>query len=134
VSEDTQRPGGKRVRVEVRRPEDLEPALATLSRGGTKATIVASTLALGHLRDWVAALALKNRLPTVGFSRSFTEAGLLMPYGMPPDLNQRVAGYVDKILNGARPAEQSVKTELVISLNIAKALGLTIPPSLLAGG
>jgi putative ABC transport system substrate-binding protein len=57
-----------------------------------------------------------------------------MPYGMPLDLNQRVADYVDKILNGERPAEQSVKTELVISLNIAKALGLTIPPSLLAGG
>jgi putative ABC transport system substrate-binding protein len=122
------------VRVEFRRPEDLEPVLATLSREGTKATIVASTPALGHLRDWVAALALKNRLPTVGFSRSFAEAGLLMPYGMPSDLNRRVADYVDKILNGERPAEQSVKTELVISLNIAKALGLTIPPSLLAGG
>ena len=105
-----------------------EPAL------GAKATIVASTPALGHLRDWVAALALKNRLPTVGFSRSFAEAGLLMPYGMPSDLNRRVADYVDKILNGERPAEQSVKTELVISLNIAKALGLMIPPSLLAGG
>ena len=134
VNEETQRLGGERVRVEFRRPEDLEPVLATLSREGTKATIVASTPALGHLRDWVAALALKNRLPTVGFSRSFAEAGLLMPYGMPSDLNRRVADYVDKILNGERPAEQSVKTELVISLNIAKALGLTIPPSLLAGG
>jgi putative ABC transport system substrate-binding protein len=134
VNEQARRLGGERVRVEFRRPENLEPALATLSREGTKATPVAPTLALGLLRDWVAALAFKNRLPTVGFSRSFAEAGLLMPYGMPPDVNQRVVGYVDKILNGAKPAEQSVKTELVISLNIAKALGLTIPPSLLAGG
>jgi hypothetical protein len=70
----------------------------------------------------VATLALKNRLPTVGFSRSFAEARLLMPYGMPPDWSQRVADYLDKILIGERPAEQSVKTELVINLNIAKAL------------
>ena len=73
VNEEAQRLGGERVRVELRRPEDLEPAFATLSREG-------------------AALALKNRLPTVGFSRSFAEAGLLMSYGMPPDLlNQRAA-------------------------------------------
>src|SRR5262245_4501104 len=134
VNEEARRLGGERVRVEFRRPEDLEPALATLSREGAKATIVASTPALGQLRDWVAARALKNRLPTVGFSRSFAEARLLMPYGTPPDPNQRFADYVDKILNGERPAEQSVKTELVIHLNIAKALGLTISPSLLAGG
>ena len=126
--------GVELVRVESRRPEDLEPALATLSREGAKTTIVASTPALGHLRDRVAALALKNRLPTVGFSRSFAEARVLMPYGTPPDPNQRVADYVDKIINGERPSEQSVKTQLVINLNIAKALGLTIPPSLLAGG
>ena len=134
VNEEARRLSGERVRVEVRRPEDLEPALATLSREGSKATIVASTPALGHLRDWVAALALKNRLPTVGFSRSFAEAGLLMPYGMLPHLNQHVADYLDKILNGERPAAQSLNPELVISLNIAKALGLTISPSLLAGG
>jgi hypothetical protein len=116
--------------------ELVEPAFATLSREGAQATIVASTPALGHLRDRVAALALKNRLPTVGFSRSFAEAGLLMSYGMPPDLlNQRAADYVDKILKGERPAElpvqQSVKTELVINLKTAKALGLTIPRTLL---
>jgi len=134
MNEEARRRGGERVRVEFRRPENLEPALATLSREGTKATIAASTPALGDLRDWVATMALKNRLPTVGFSRSFAEAGLLMPYGMPPHLNQRVADYLDKILYGERPASQSVKTELVIRLNTAKTLGLTIPPSLLAGG
>ena len=94
VNKAAQRLGVELVRVESRRPEDLEPALATLSREGAKATIVASAPALGHLRDRVAALALKNRLPTVGFSRSFAEAGLLMSYGMPPDLlNQRAADY-----------------------------------------
>jgi murein DD-endopeptidase MepM/ murein hydrolase activator NlpD len=81
-----------------------EPAL------GAKATIVASTPALGHLRDREAAPGLKNRLPTAGFSRSFAEAGFLMSYGMPPDLrNQRAADYVDKIVTGARPAELPVQ-------------------------
>ena len=81
-----------------------EPAL------GAKATIVASTPALGHLRDREAAPGLKNRLPTAGFSRSFAEAGLLMSYGMPPDLrNQRAADYVDKIVTGERPAELPVQ-------------------------
>src|SRR4030095_9546440 len=127
--------GVELVRVD-RNAEDLEPAFATLSREGAKATIVASTPALGHLRDRVAALALKNRLPTVGFSRSSAEAGLLMSYGMPPDLlNHRAADYVDKILKGERPAElpvqQSVKTELVINLKTANALGVTIPQTLL---
>ena len=126
-----------RSRVAARGREGVnEAAQATLSREGAKATIVASTPALGHLRDRVAALALKNRLPTVGFSRSFAETGLLMSYGMPPDLlNQRAADYVDKILKGERPAElpvqRSVKTELVINLKTAKALGLTIPQTLL---
>jgi murein DD-endopeptidase MepM/ murein hydrolase activator NlpD len=136
VNEAAQRLGVELVRVEFRRPEDLEPAFATLSREGAKATIVASTPALGHLRDRVAALALKNRLPTVGFSRSFAEAGLLMSYGMPPDLlNQRAADYVDKILKSEKPAELPVerptKFELVINLKTAKALNLTIPQSVL---
>jgi putative ABC transport system substrate-binding protein len=135
VNEAAQRLGVEHVRVEFRRPEDLEPAFATLSREGAKAPIVASTPALGHLRDR-AALALKSRLPTVGFSRSFAEAGLLMSYGMPPDLlNQRAADYVDKILKGERPAELPVerptKFELVINLKTAKALNLTIPQSML---
>jgi len=136
VNKAAQRLGVELIRVEVRRPEDLEPPFATPSREGATATIVASTPALGHLRNRVAALALKNRLPTVGFSRSFAEAGLLMSYGMLPDLlNQRAADDVDKILKGERPAElpvqQSMKTELVINLKTAKALVRTIPQSLL---
>jgi putative ABC transport system substrate-binding protein len=83
------------------------------------------------------ALALKNRLPTISGPRHFVEAGGLMAYGPHfPDLFRRAATYVDKILKGARPAdlpvEQPTKFELIINLKTAKALGLTIPPALLA--
>ena len=133
MNDAAQQVGVERVRVEIQRP-----VFGALSRERAKTTIVASTPTLGHLREWVAALALKNRLPTVGFSRSFAEADLLMSYGMPPDLlNQRAADDVDKILKGERPAElpvqqsTSMKTELVINLKTAKALGMTIPQTLL---
>ena len=86
-------------------------------------------------------LAAKNRLPAVYTSREFVDAGGLMSYGAnQPDLFRRVATYVDKILKGARPGdlpgdlpvEQPTKFELVINLKTAKALGLTIPQSVLA--
>jgi putative ABC transport system substrate-binding protein len=136
VNKATQRLGIELVPVEVRRPEDLEPAFVTLSRERARAIFVRSTPALSHLRGQVAALALKNRLPTLGISRAHAEAGLLMSYGpLPGFLGRRAADYVDRILKGAKPAdlpvEQPTRFELVINLKTAKALGLTIPQSLL---
>jgi putative ABC transport system substrate-binding protein len=82
-------------------------------------------------------LAAKHRLPAVYSWKDFVDAGGLMSYGLNvPDLFPRAATYVDKILKGAKPAdlpvEQPTKFELVINLKTAKALGLTIRPSLLA--
>ncbi len=82
-------------------------------------------------------LALAARLPTMHSFREYVEAGGLMSYGPNfPDLFRRAADYVDKILRGAKPAdlpvEQPTKFDLVINLTTAKALGLDVPPTLLA--
>ena len=88
-------------------------------------------------RQLIAVFAAKRNLPTMYSFSEYVEAGGLMSYGTSfPGLFHRAATYVDKILKGANPAdlpvEQPTKFELVINLNTAKALGLTIPPTLLA--
>ena len=88
-------------------------------------------------RRRVVDLAAKHRLPAVHFGRPFAEAGGLMAYGANgEDLHRRAATYVDKILKGAKPAdlpiEQPTKFDLVINLKTAKALGLEVPPQLIA--
>jgi putative ABC transport system substrate-binding protein len=98
--------------------------------------IVFSGPFLYFLRTQISELALKSGLPTISGYREGPEAGGLMSYGPSlPDLWRRAVTYVDKILKGAKPAElpveQPTKFELVINLKTAKALGLTIPQSLL---
>jgi putative ABC transport system substrate-binding protein len=122
--------------VEVTRADDIDLAFAALTTGRAEALIVApSTLTLDN-RVQIASIAQKNRLPSIYGGRTFAEAGGLMAYGSSLDARwRRAATYVDKILKGAKPGdlpvEQPAKFELVINVKTAKALGLTLPPSLL---
>jgi putative ABC transport system substrate-binding protein len=122
--------------VGVRGPDDIEGALAVSARGRVGALIVLADFLTVYHRGRIADLAAKNRLPAIYELREFVAAGGLMAYGPSlPDMGRRAAIYVDKILKGAKPAdlpvEQPTKFELVINMKTAKALGLTIPQSVL---
>ena len=123
--------------VEAREPADFDRAFSDMTRARAGAlTVLASTMLTNERRRLVD-LAAKNRLPAVYPWREAVDAGGLMSYGANiPDLFRRAATYVDKIFRGAKPGdlpiEQPTKFELVINLKTAKALGLTIPPSLLS--
>ena len=124
-------------RADVRTPEDVDAAFRTLARERVEALIVGTTPALVFARERVAKLAAQNHLPTIGYGRSWVEAGLLMSYYPSfSDLLRQAAEYVDRILKGARPADlpvvQPTRFELLLNLKTAKAIGLRIPPSLLA--
>ncbi len=122
--------------AEVRRPEDLEKAFATMARERPEAlAAVASNMFRAH-RVRIVELAARHRLPATFSDRGYVEAGGLMSYG--PDekaIFHQLATYVDRILKGAKPGdlpiERPTRFELAINLKTAKALGLTIPPSLL---
>ena len=121
--------------LKVRRAEDLATAIGGLARKDGGLIILPTPLAFAHAGT-LADLALKRRLPAVSYSREFAARGGLMAYGVDfDDQLRRAAGYVDRILKGARPSDlpvqQPSKFQLVINLKTAKALGLTIPPSLL---
>jgi len=121
---------------EFRRIEDLAPAFEAL-RGQAEALYVCLDPLLTVNRIGINTLAASARLPTTHGTRELVEAGGLMSYGPNfPDLWRRAGDYVDKILRGAKPAdipvEQPTKFDLVINLTTAKALGLTIPSTLLA--
>ena len=123
--------------VEARGPEDFDRAFSEMTRARAGAVTVQATPVFDSARQRLVDLAAKNRLPAVYSYRPYVDAGGLMSYGPDlVDLFRRAATYVDKILKGAKPAdlpvEQPTKFELVINLKTAKALGLTIPPSLLA--
>jgi len=122
--------------LDIDRADDIGAALTSAVKERVEAVIVAhDTMTIGN-RQHIARLALAKRLPSISASTLFVEAGGLVSYG--PDrvqLFRGAAGFVDKILKGAKPGdlpvEQHKKLELVINLKTAKALGLTIPPSLL---
>jgi putative tryptophan/tyrosine transport system substrate-binding protein len=123
--------------VEARSPEALDRAFAEMLKEQVKAVVILPDPILADQSTRAADLAAKYRLPAVGEARKFAEAGGLLAYGPRSEENfRRAASLVDKILKGAKPAdlpvEQPTKLELVINLKTAKALGLTIPPSLLA--
>ena len=120
--------------VELRPPEDLNPALAAMGQARPNALLVFAVSPVQQTQ--IVEFAAKNRLPALYGFREAVAAGGLMSFGPKLlDLWRGAANYVDKILKGAKPGdlpvEQPTKFELVINLKTAKALGLTIPPSLL---
>jgi len=123
--------------IEVRDPPDFEGAFTAMTKESVEALFVLEDVMLYAQRTRIIELASKHRLPAMYEWRNYAESGGLMSYGTDfADVFRRAASYVDKILRGAKPAdlpvEQPTKFELVINLKTAKALGLTIPPSLLA--
>ena len=128
-----------RVRLQVlqaRGPEDFSRAFSDMARTRADAVAVQSTNVFFNERRRLVDLAAQHRLPAIYSTREFVDAGGLMSYAAnTADLLRRAVSYVDKILKGSKPAdlpvEQPTKFELLINLKTAKALGLTIPPSLL---
>jgi putative tryptophan/tyrosine transport system substrate-binding protein len=122
--------------VTVHGADDLAEGFAAIARAKAEALLVIEDPIFVPLASNIGDLALKHRLPTMLGDRRFVHAGGLMAYGVVyEDLWRRAAGYVDRILKGADPAEMPIeqpnKLELVINLKTAKALGLTIAPSLM---
>ncbi len=122
--------------AEVRSANDLEPAFSAMARERAGALLVLEDALTNNNRKRIVDLAARTRLPTMYFTREWTEVGGLMAYGAPEaERFRRAATYVDKILKGAKPAdlpvEQPMRFELVINMNTAKALGLTFPQSIL---
>jgi putative ABC transport system substrate-binding protein len=120
----------------IQRAEDIAPAIQGLKTRADALYVAVDQLMVAN-RSSILASALDGRMPTIFSTRDFVKAGALMSYG--PSYTERfgrAADYVDKILRGANPAdlpvEQPTKFELVINLKTAKALGLTLPPALLA--
>jgi putative ABC transport system substrate-binding protein len=123
--------------VEIRNPADLDRAFATIANERPDTILTLSDTLTYALALRVAGLATGNGFPLITPFRETTEAGGLMSYGPNiPDMYRQAAGYVDKILKGAKPAdlpvEQPTKFELVLNLKTAKALSIDVPPTLLA--
>jgi putative ABC transport system substrate-binding protein len=122
--------------VEIRSPDDIEPAFSTIAQEGFEAAMVAGAMMFNE-RARVGSAALKHKMPTLAIVGEMVPHGLLMSYGQDfPDYFRKAAGYTDKISKGVKPAdlpvEQPTRFKLIINLKTATALGLTLPPTLLA--
>jgi putative ABC transport system substrate-binding protein len=122
--------------LEVRGPEDFEAVFATAKQRNAQALLALDDPLTHTYRSRITALAASSRLPAMYAVREFPDVGGLMSYGASiPALWRRAATLVDKILKGAKPAdlpiEQPTKFELVVNVKVARALGLTVLPSLL---
>ena len=123
--------------VEVRGPNDFENAFRAARKARAQALITIRTPLINNQRKEVAHLAIKSRLPAIYDENQYVEADGLMSYGTNlADLQRHAAVFVDKILKGRKPAdlpvEQPTKFEFIINLKVAKQIGLTIPPNVLA--
>jgi ABC-type uncharacterized transport system substrate-binding protein len=123
--------------VGVRDADEIERGIATFAHGSNGGLITLGSPVTAAHRELIIALAAQHRLPSIYTTRYFVTGGGLMSYGPDRvDLYRRAAGYVDRILKGENPADLPVqaptKYELVINLKTAKALGLEVPPTLLA--
>jgi putative tryptophan/tyrosine transport system substrate-binding protein len=119
--------------IMLREPDDIDAAFAAMENARAEAVVMDGSFSTRHVAD----LALKHRLPAATTPRSFAEAGGLMSYGYQAlALYRHMALFVHKVLQGSQPAdipvEQPTKFELVINLKTAKALGIDVPPTLLA--
>jgi putative ABC transport system substrate-binding protein len=123
--------------IDVRNAGEIDSDIADFARTGTGGLILTSSaLAVIH-RSLIITLAARHRMPTIFYRRAFVDAGGLVSYGYDVvDQYRRSGGYVDRILKGEKPADLPVqaptKYELVINMKTAKALGLDVPPTLLA--
>jgi putative ABC transport system substrate-binding protein len=122
--------------AEARTPQEIETAFAMMAGESAGAVIVGAAPLFALHRAQIAQLAIKYKMPSIFGNRAYVEAGGLMSYGYKLTENYlRAASYVDKILKGAKPGdlpvEQPTTLELVINLRTARALGLTIPQSIL---
>ena len=123
--------------MEVRAPDDLNGAFQSLAKSGVQAVVVQTDPMFFNEREHIAALAATTRLPAVYAFRDHVDAGGLISYGVNlAECFRGAAGYVVKILKGSKPGDLPVefptKLELIINLKAANALGVTVPPALLA--
>jgi putative ABC transport system substrate-binding protein len=119
-------------------PSDYAAAFEVMRSSGTEALVLVPTPEINRDTEQLGALATKAGLPTIGGHRESAQRGLLIGYGPSlTELRQQVASYIERILNGAHagelPFQGPTRIDFVINMRTAKALGLTIPPSLLVG-